>query len=208
MMRRLVGEYVETNGIEDTEQWATELTGLQRQMALMSVANAHAQNDPTAAAEWAEQFVGVQDSNRVFGEVVRVWMREDPAAAIAWTEQRLDVNSKSGLDAQSAVYGYWSAHAPEEAFAAIDAMPEGEARDFAINGYVQSIAVVHDDHEAAIALAQSIDTGYLKHAATVRIANLYKSENPEKARALVAQLPPHTANAVFPGIVEVPVDDE
>ena len=71
-----------------------------------------------------------------------------------------------------------------------------------------SIAVVHNDHEAAIALAQSIDADYLKHAATVRIANLYKSENPEKARALVAQLPPRTANAVFPGIVELPVATE
>ncbi len=51
---------------------------------LRTVANEYANNDPQAAAQWAEQFVGTKQNSRLFGEIVREWGNQE--AVSAWVE--------------------------------------------------------------------------------------------------------------------------
>ena len=167
-MRRLAREVMETAGFEGGVEWAESLQeGALQAAALRSVANEYANNDPQAAAQWAEQFVDKEQNSRLFGEIVREWGNQE--AASAWVES-LDPG-QGQRDALSAVYGHRGATRPEEALKEIQAMPQSSDKDFALNGFISGLA--HQDGEAAVAWAAEITMPGMREAAMVRAAKQY-----------------------------------
>ena len=167
-MRRLAREVMETAGFEGGVEWAESLQeGTLQAAALRSVANEFANNDPEAAAQWAEQFVGKEQNSRLFGEIVREWGNQE--AASAWVESLEP--SQGQRDALSAVYGHRGATSPEEALKEIQAMPQSSDKDFALNGFISGLA--HQDGEAAVAWAAEINMPGMREAAMVRAAKQY-----------------------------------
>ena len=167
-MRRLAKEVMETAGFEGGIEWAESLQeGSLQAAALRSVANEYANNDPEAAAQWAEQFVGKEQNSRLFGEIVREWGNQE--AASAWVESLEP--GQGQRDALSAVYGHRGATSPEKALKEIQAMPQSSDKDFALNGFISGLA--GQDGEAAVAWAAEIATPGMREAAMVRAAKQY-----------------------------------
>ena len=167
-MRRLAKEVMETAGFEGGIEWAESLQeGALQAAALRSVANEYANNDPQAAAQWAEQFVDKEQNSRLFGEIVREWRNQE--AASAWVESLEP--GQGQRDALSAVYGHRGATRPEEALKEIQAMPQSSDKDFALNGFISGLA--YQDGEAAVAWASEITMPGMREAAMVRAAKQY-----------------------------------
>lgn len=167
-MRRLAKEVMETAGFEGGVEWAESLQeGALQAGALRSVANEYANNDPQAAAQWAEQFVDKEQNSRLFGEIVREWRNQE--AASAWVESLEP--GQGQRDALSAVYGHRGATRPEEALKEIQAMPQSSDKDFALNGFISGLA--YQDGEAAVAWASEITMPGMREAAMVRAAKQY-----------------------------------
>lgn len=171
-MRKLAREVMETAGFEGGIEWAESLQeGALQAAALRSVANEYANNDPQAAAQWAEQFVGTEQNSRLFGEIVREWGNKE--AASVWVESLEP--SQGQRDALSAVYGHRGATSPEQALKEIQAMPQSADKDFALNGFISGLA--HQDGEAAVAWAAEIDMPGMREAAMVRAAKQYYKQD-------------------------------
>jgi len=171
-MRRLAKEVMETAGFEGGIEWAESLQeGALQAAALRSVANEYANNDPQAAAQWAEQFVDKEQNSRLFGEIVREWGNQE--AASAWVDSLEP--GQGQRDALSAVYGHRGATSPEKALKEIQAMPQSSDKDFALNGFISGLA--HQDGEAAVAWAAEIAMPGMREAAMVRAAKQYYRQN-------------------------------
>ena len=188
-MRRLAKEVMETAGFEGGVEWAESLEeGALQAAALRSVANEYANNDPQAAAQWAEQFVGTEQNSRLFGEIVREWGNQE--AASAWVESLEP--SQGQRDALSAVYGHRGATRPEQALEEIQAMPQSADKDFALNGFISGLA--HKDGEAAVAWAAEITMPGMRESAMVRAAKQYYKQDRQATEEwfVASGLPPES----------------
>ena len=159
-MRKLAREVVDNEGLEGGLSWAENLEeGPLQGAALWQVANEFTNEDPEAASQWAEQFVGQEQNSRLFGEVVREW--DDREAAEAWVDSLEP--GQGQRDALSAVFGFKGANQPHEAVQEIIDMPVSQDRDFAINGFISGLAV--QDGESAVIWAAEITDPGMRQAA-------------------------------------------
>ncbi|MEM7383397.1 MAG: hypothetical protein AAF514_00505 [Verrucomicrobiota bacterium] len=167
-MRTLAGQVMDSGGLDAGRSWAEGLQeGPLQAAALVKVANEFANQDPPAAAQWAEQFLQEDQNSRLFGEVVREW--KNPEAAAQWVESLEP--SLGQRDALSAVYGFRGAMQPQEALQDIMAMPESADKNFALNGFISGLA--HQDGEAAVLWAAEITDPGMRQAAMVRAGTQY-----------------------------------
>lgn len=162
-MRKLAREVVDNEGLEGGLSWAENLEeGRLQGAALWQVANEFTNEDPEAASQWAEKFVGQDQNARLFGEVVREW--DDREAAEAWVASLEP--SQGQRDALSAVFGFKGANQPHEAVQEIIEMPASQDRDFAINGFISGLAA--QDGESAVIWAAEISEPAMRQAAMIR----------------------------------------
>lgn len=167
-MKRLAKEVMETTGLEGGLEWVENLEeGALQATALRSVANEYANERPEEAAKWSEQFIGNDQNARIFGEIVREW--GDKEAAAAWVDSLEPGQGQK--DAISAVYGFKGSRTPEKALREIQAMPQSDNKDFALNGFISGLA--GQDGEAAVAWAEEITRPGMREAAMVRAAKQY-----------------------------------
>ena len=167
-MKRLAKEVMETTGLEGGLEWVENLEeGALQATALRSVANEYANERPEEAAKWSEQFIGNDQNARIFGEIVREW--GDKEAAAAWVDSLEPGQGQK--DAISAVYGFKGSRTPEKALQEIQAMPQSDNKDFALNGFISGLA--GQDGEAAVAWAEEITRPGMRTAAMVRAAKQY-----------------------------------
>jgi len=82
-------------------------------------------------------------------------------------------------DAWSSAYAVWASKNPIAAADSINALPDGEDRNLAINGFVS--AHVHRDGPLAMDWANSISNQGLREAAMVRIGKQFYQRDPESA---------------------------
>jgi hypothetical protein len=175
-MRKLAREVVDNEGLEGGLSWAENLEeGPLQGAALWQVANEFTNEDPEAASQWAEQFVGQDQNARLFGEVVREW--DDREAAEAWVASLEP--SQGQRDALSAVFGFKGAHQPHEAVQEIIDMPVSQDRDFAINGFISGLAV--QDGESAVIWAAEISDPGMRQAAMIRAGRHFFRQDQQAA---------------------------
>ena len=93
----------------------------------------------------------------------------DKEAASAWVDSLEPGQGQK--DAISAVYGFKGARTPEKALQEIQAMPQSDNKDFALNGFISGLA--GQDGEAAVAWAEEITRPGMREAAMVRAAKQY-----------------------------------
>ncbi len=82
-------------------------------------------------------------------------------------------------DAWSAAYAVWASKDPVAAGDSINALPDGEDRNLAINGFVSDH--VHRDGPLAMDWANSISNPGLREAAMIRIGKQFYQRDPDSA---------------------------
>lgn len=151
----------------------------------LATAFAHtwANTDMTAAAQWvAAQPDGAVQAKAAAG-IVGQWASDDPAAAAAWAGTLPDAARASAYED---VAGSWARFDPAAARDWLNSLPLGNARDAAIDGYLDTWGN-SDLPVDKLAWAGRISDPQVREGITVKLLNSWLGDAPQTARQWISQ---------------------
>lgn len=105
-------------------------------------------SDPDAALEWARNLPNERFRNVATQGALRAWSDDEPAAAAAWASANL--SDKDAANLLGEIGEQWSRINPKAALDWTVALPEGEARNAAIESVIGAVAALDAERAKAV----------------------------------------------------------
>ena len=154
-----------------------------------------AEQDASAAAEWASGLSGYAARRTATLAVANEWARQDPPAAAAFFEEA--TKSELGPDLATILADVWGASDPQAASLWVSELPDGPVRDQAAGTLATVWATV--DIQAAARWSEGLEDASMREQVVAHLGTSWGALEPDRAVEWLMGLPPELASEGLTG---------